>query len=223
MKVEIWSDVVCPWCYIGKRRFETAMGRFDGASEVDVIWRSYQLNPGQPRGVRQSIEESLAAKTGGSIAQARAMNDRVTALAAAEGLDYHFELYKVINTFDAHRVAHLAQDHGFGEAIQERFLRAQLVEGQVLDDPETLVLLSVEVGVPAADVAEVLGSDRYSAEVTADIREAGEIGVTGVPFFAVDDRYGISGAQPAELFLEVLETARRETSTTAADATPAQP
>jgi predicted DsbA family dithiol-disulfide isomerase len=160
MKVEIWSDVVCPWCYIGKRRFETAMACFDRASEVDVIWRSYQLNPGQPRGVRQSIEESLAAKTGGSVAQVRTMNDRVTALAAAEGLDYHFELYKVINTFDAHRVAHLAQAQGLGEAIQERFLRAQLVEGQALDDPETLVRLSVEVGVPAAEVAEVLASQR---------------------------------------------------------------
>jgi predicted DsbA family dithiol-disulfide isomerase len=223
MKVEIWSDVVCPWCYIGKRRFETAMSRFDGASEVDVIWRSYQLNPGQPRGVRQSIEESLAAKTGGTIAEVRAMNDHVTALAAAEGLEYHFERYRVINTFDAHRVGHLAQDHGLGEAIQERFLRAQLVEGQALDDPETLVRLSVEVGVPAAQVAEVLASQRYSAEVTADIREAHEIGVTGVPFFAVDGRYGIAGAQPAELFLEVLETARREASTTAANVTPAQP
>jgi predicted DsbA family dithiol-disulfide isomerase len=215
MKVEIWSDVVCPWCYIGKRRFESAMARFDGASDVEVTWRSYQLNPAQPRGVRQSIEDSLAAKTGGSLAQVRAMNDRVTALAAAEGLDYHFELYKVINTFDAHRVAHLAKDHGFGEAIQERFLQAQLVEGEVLDDPETLVRLSVEVGVPAADVSEVLASERYSAEVTADIREAHAIGVTGVPFFAIDDRYGIAGAQPAELFLEALETAAREASETA--------
>jgi predicted DsbA family dithiol-disulfide isomerase len=144
------------------------------------------------------------------------MNDRVTALAAAEGLEYHFELYKVINTFDAHRVAHLAAAEGFGGAIQERFLRAQLVEGQVLDDPDTLVRVSGEVGVPAGDVRDVLATDRYADEVTNDIREAHAIGVSGVPFFAIDRRFGISGAQSSDLFLEALETAREAASTSAA-------
>jgi predicted DsbA family dithiol-disulfide isomerase len=211
MKVEIWSDVVCPWCYIGKRRFETALAGFDGAAEVDVRWRSFQLNPDQPRGARTTHDAYLREKVGGSLEQVQALNARVTALAAAEGLEYHFERYQVINTFDAHRVAHLGQVHGLGEPIQERFLRAQLVEGEVLDDPDTLARLSEEVGVPGDEVRAVLATDRYAAEVAADIREAREIGVTGVPFFVLDRRYGISGAQPAELFLQALETVRRET------------
>ncbi len=208
MKVEVWSDVVCPWCYIGKRRLETAVGRFDG--DVEVTWRSFQLNPDQPRGARTTHDEYLRQKMGGSIDQIQVMNARVTALAAAEGLDYHFERYQVINTFDAHRVAHLGKVLGVGDAIQERFLRGQLVEGEVLDDPDTLVRLSGEVGVPADEVRDVLATDRHAAAVTADIREARELGITGVPFFVVDRRYGISGAQPAELLLQALETARHE-------------
>jgi predicted DsbA family dithiol-disulfide isomerase len=210
MKVEIWSDVVCPWCYIGKRRFETALGRFDRAADVDVVWRSFQLNPAQPRGIRESHDEHLRQKLGASVEQVRTMNERVTSLAAAEGLDYDFDRYQVINTFDAHRVAHLAQAHDLGDAIQERFLRAQLVEGEVLDDPETLVRVSAEVGVPADQVRDVLATNRFEAEVSADIREAHEIGVTGVPFFVIDRRYGLAGAQPAELLLQALEMARDE-------------
>jgi predicted DsbA family dithiol-disulfide isomerase len=210
MKVEIWSDVVCPWCYIGKRRFESAVARFDGAADVEVVWRSFQLNPDQPRGLRATHDEYLRQKLGGSIEQIRAMNDRVTALAAAEGLAYDFERYQVINTFDAHRVAHLGKVRGLGDPIQERFLRAQLVEGEVLDDVDTLVRLSEEVGVPGDEVRDVLATDRYAAEVVADIREAGQLGISGVPFFVIDRRYGISGAQPADLFLQALETARTE-------------
>jgi predicted DsbA family dithiol-disulfide isomerase len=210
MKVEIWSDVVCPWCYIGKRRLETALGRFDGAAEVEVIWRSFQLNPDQPRGVRTTHDEYLRQKMGGSLEQVQVMNARVSALAAAEGLDYDFERYQVINTFDAHRVAHLGKVRGVGDAIQERFLRGQLVEGEVLDDPDTLVRLSGEAGVAEDEVREVLATDRYAAEVAADIREARQLGINGVPFFVVDRRYGISGAQPAELLLQALETARDE-------------
>jgi predicted DsbA family dithiol-disulfide isomerase len=210
MKVEIWSDVVCPWCYIGKRRFETAVARFDGGADLEVTWRSFQLNPDQPRGARATHDDYLRQKMGGSSEQVRTMTDRVTALAAAEGLDYDFARYQVINTFDAHRVAHLGKVHGVGEPIQERFLRAQLVEGEVLDDPDTLVRLSEDVGVPGDEVRDVLATDRYTAEVAADIREARELGITGVPFFVIDRRYGISGAQPADLFLQALETARAE-------------
>ena len=211
MKVEVWSDVVCPWCYIGKRRLETAVARFDG--DVEVTCRSFQLNPDQPRGARPTHDEYLRQKIGGSIEQVQVMNTRVTALAAAEGLDYDFERHQVINTFDAHRVAHLGKVLGLGDAIQERFLRGQLVEGEVLDDPDTLVRLSGEVGVPADDVRDVLATDRYAADVAADIREAHELGITGVPFFLVDRRYGISGAQPAELLLQAFETARDEALT----------
>lgn len=210
MKVEIWSDVVCPWCYIGKRRLETALARFDGAADVEVEWRSFQLNPDQPRGARTTHAEYLRAKIGGSLEQVQLMNARVTALAAAEGLAYDFERYQVINTFDAHRVAHLGKSHGLGDAIQERFLRAQLVEGEVLDDPDTLVRLGAEVGVPADEVHDVVATDRFAAEVAADIQLARALGITGVPFFVIDRRYGVSGAQPADLLLRALETARTE-------------
>ena len=214
MKVEIWSDVVCPWCYIGKRRFETALAGFDGAADVEVTWRSFQLNPEQPRGARTTHDEYLRAKIGGSPEQVQVLNTRVTALAATEGLAYDFERYQVINTFDAHRVAHLGRVAGLGDAIQERLLRGQLVEGEVLDDPDTLVRLGEEVGLAGDEIRDVLATDRYAAEVNADIREAGVLGITGVPFFVIDRRYGISGAQPAELLLQALTMARAETMAT---------
>ncbi|MCC6792864.1 MAG: DsbA family oxidoreductase [Thermomicrobiales bacterium] len=210
MRVEIWSDVVCPWCYIGKRRFEKALATFEHADEVEVVWRSFQLNPAQPKGVREPLEESLAAKFGSSVEQVRAMNEHVASLAAAEGLAYDFARYNVVNTFDAHRLAHLAAAHGLGAELHERFLRAQLVEGEVLDDPETLVRLAAEVGVPEADARRVLAGDAYAAEVDADAREAMALGGNGVPFFVIDRRYGISGAQPVEVFLRALETAARD-------------
>ena len=210
MKVEIWSDVVCPWCYIGKRRFETALDRFEDADGVEVTWRSFQLNPDYPAGARETHDAYLAHKLGVSPAQVEQLNDRVVALAAAEGLDYHFETYVTVNTFDAHRVTHLAKALGLGLPIHERFLRAQLVEGEILDDPDTLVRLAAEVGVPEAETRRVLLSDAYAAEVRADIDEARAIGVNGVPFFVIDRRYGISGAQPAELFLEALQAAQRD-------------
>jgi len=210
MKVEIWSDVVCPWCYIGKRRFETALARFDHAADVEVEWRSFQLNPAQPRGAREPLEESLARKMGGTVEQARAMNARVTELAAAEGLEYHFETYRVVNTFDAHRVMHLAKAHGLGTEAHERLLRAQLVEGEILEDHDTLVRLAAEVGLEVDETRRVLASDASAADVEADIALAQAFGAGGVPFFVIDRRYGVSGAQPAELFLEALETARRD-------------
>jgi predicted DsbA family dithiol-disulfide isomerase len=135
------------------------------------------------------------------------MDERVTALAAAEGLDYDFERYTVVNTFDAHRVAHLAAGQGFGDAVQERFLRAQLVEGEILDDPATLIRLAGEVGVPATDAEAVLAGDAFTAEVEDDIRTGVALGLTGVPFFVFDRAIGVSGAQPSEVFAQALEMA----------------
>ncbi|MFL5754740.1 MAG: DsbA family oxidoreductase [Chloroflexota bacterium] len=208
MKVEIWSDVVCPWCYIGKRRFERALAAFDGAAEVEVTWRSFQLNPDQPRGARTSHDEYLAAKLGTSVEQVARLNERVVSLAAGEGLAYDFDRYQVINTFDAHRVAHLGKSHGLDDAVQERFLKAQLEQGEVLDDVDTLVRLGSEVGIPGDEIREVLAGDAYATDVRADIDEGVSLGLTGVPFFVIDRRYGISGAQPADLFLRALETAK---------------
>jgi len=210
LKVEIWSDVVCPWCYIGKRRFERALEGFDGAAGVEVEWRSFQLNPAHPVGKREPLEASLAAKMGRTIAQVREMNDNVTHLAALEGLEYHLERYQVVNTFDAHRLAHLGKSLAIGPEVHERLLRAQLVEGEVLDEPETLVRLGEEVGIPAADARAMLGSDAFADEVRAHIALAESFGITGVPFFVIDRRYGVSGAQPREVFLEVLQNVRAE-------------
>ena len=214
MIIEVWSDVACPWCYIGKRRFERALAGFDGAADVDVTWRSYQLDPSIPRGTRVNHDRMLADKYGVSAEQVRAMNDRVVGLAAAEGLEYHFERYITVNTLDAHRMSHLARSQGLGPEMHERLFRAQFVEGEVLDDPDTLVRLAVEVGVDEDAAREVAGSDAYADEVAADIREAQMLGVSGVPFFAIDRRFGISGAQPTELFASALEQAR-EAATTA--------
>ena len=210
MKVEIWSDVVCPWCYIGKRRFETALRAFDGRDGVEVQWRSFQLNPEQPRGARTTHDEYLAAKLRTTKEQVHQLNARVVGLAAAEGLHYDFDRYQVINTVDAHRVAHLGAAHGLSDQVQERFLSGQLERGEVLDDPETLVRLGSEVGIPAQEIRDVLASDAYRAEVQADIDEAHAIGCNGVPFFVIDRRYGISGAQPADLFLRALTQARED-------------
>lgn len=210
MRVEIWSDVVCPWCYIGKRRFEKALARFDHSDEVEVVWRSFQLHPEHPKGVREPLEESLAAKIGGTVEQVRVMNDNVKTLAAAEGLYYDFESYTLVNTFDAHRLTHLAKAHGLGAELHERFLRAQLIEGEVLDDADTLVRLSAEIGVPEDDARRVLEDDDYTADVNEEIRELRALGGNGVPFFVIDRRYGISGAQSTEVFLRALETARAE-------------
>jgi predicted DsbA family dithiol-disulfide isomerase len=210
VRVEIWSDVVCPWCYIGKRRFEKALARFDHSDEIEVLWRSFQLHPEHPKGVREPLEKSLAAKIGGTVDQVRAMNDHVKTLAAAEGLDYDFERYTLVNTFDAHRLTHLARVHGLGAELHERFLRAQLIEGEVLDDADTLVRLSAEVGVHEDDASRVLEGDDFMADVNEDIRELRALGGNGVPFFVIDSRYGVSGAQPTEVFLRALETARAD-------------
>jgi predicted DsbA family dithiol-disulfide isomerase len=138
------------------------------------------------------------------------MDARLTALAADEGLEYHFETYRVVNTFDAHRVMHLAKSQGRGTEAHERLLRAQLVEGEILEDGDTLVRLMLEVGVPADDTRRVLSTDAFADDVKADIELAAAFGANGVPFFVIDRRYGVSGAQPAELFLEALQTAHRE-------------
>lgn len=208
MKVEIWSDVVCPWCYIGKRRFERALAAFDGRDEVEVEWRSYQLHPDQPRGAAEDHDAYLARTFDASPEQVAAMNERIVELAAAEGLDYHFETYKVINTIDAHRILHLAKAHDLGTVAHERLLRAQLVEGELLEDPATLTRLAGEIGVDPAEAATVLASDAYLDSVELDFEEAAALGIHAVPFFVLDRRYGIAGAQPAEVFLSALRQAR---------------
>jgi predicted DsbA family dithiol-disulfide isomerase len=210
MKVEIWSDVVCPWCYIGKRRFEEALSEFGHKDDVEVIWRSYQLDPSAPENTGVSVTEMLAQKYGVSTDQAQAMNDRVTAVAAEVGLNYNFDISKYGNTFDAHQLIHLAAKHGLQDEAKERLMKGYFTEGAAVGDDETLVKLVSEVGVDADEARAVLAKGTYADEVRGDVQRARAFGIQGVPFFAIDERYGISGAQPAEVFTEALEQAWAE-------------
>lgn len=207
LRIEVWSDVLCPWCYIGKRRLETALSRFEHADEVEVRWHSFQLDPSYPKGQRQPVFEMLAKKFGAPPAQVRSMTQQVTDLAAAEGLTYALDRAVAVNTVDAHRLTHLAAQHGLDGEMHERLLRAHLCEGEVVNDFETLVRLGVETGVPEDEARQVLQSDKYAGEVEADGREAGRLGATGVPFFVLNRAYGVSGAQSADTFLSTLQKA----------------
>lgn len=210
LRIDIWSDVVCPWCYIGKRRLETALDRFEHADEVEIHWHSFQLDPSHPKGHRRPVFETLAQKTGAPLPQVRAMTGQVTELAAAEGLTYDLERAVSVNTIDAHRLSHLAAAHGLGDRMHERLLRAHLCEGVIVDDLDTLVRLGAEVGVPEDEARRTLNSDAYTDAVQADFREAREYGATGVPFFVINRAYGLSGAQPADTFLSALRTAHAD-------------
>jgi predicted DsbA family dithiol-disulfide isomerase len=205
MNIEIWSDVACPWCYIGKRRFESALAQFAHRDEVEVIWRSYQLDPHAPRHPGKTVNEILAQKYGLSLSQAAARNDQVCELAAREGLEYHLETAQYGNTFDAHRLIHLAAAHHLQDAMEERLLRAYFTEGVALGDTEALIMLATDVGLEADEARAVLEGTAYADEVRADTRKARQLGSGGVPFFAIDEKYGVSGAQPSEVLTEVLE------------------
>jgi predicted DsbA family dithiol-disulfide isomerase len=212
VKVEIWSDVVCPWCYVGKRRFEQALARFAHRDDVTVVYRSFELDPSAPVTRNGTYAEHLARKYGMTVERAAQLNEQMTQTAAADGLDFRFDRLRAGNTFDAHRLLHLARDRDRQPALKERPLAATFTDGEPIADRDTLVRLATEVGLDETEVRAVLDSDRYADDVRADERQAQAYGITGVPFFVVDDKYGVSGAQPAELLLEVLETAHREST-----------
>jgi predicted DsbA family dithiol-disulfide isomerase len=204
MHVEIWSDIACPWCYIGKRRFEAALAHFEHRDDVTVTWRSFELDPSAPRELTDSAPEHLARKYGMSVEQAQARLDQITELAAADGLRYRFDLQRRGNSFDAHRLLHLAAAHGLQDAMKERLLAAHFEEGEPIGDRETLARLAAEAGLPEVEAREVLTTERFAEEVREDERTAGALGITAVPFFVVDRRIAASGAQPVEVFGELL-------------------
>ncbi len=210
MDVEIWSDVVCPWCYVGKRQFEEALGRFGHAAEVTVSWRSFELDPSSPREVAMSMDRILERKYGMSADQARAANQQMTSLAAGVGLEYHLDRVRAGNTFDAHRLIHLAATHGVGGAMKERLLAAYFTEGRSIGDHVTLAELAAEVGLDPVEVAEMLASQAFASDVRADEARATALGATGVPFFVIDQTYGVAGAQGADALLGALERAWAE-------------
>jgi predicted DsbA family dithiol-disulfide isomerase len=216
MRIDIWSDVVCPWCYIGKRRFERAleMSRDSpgenamGPETIHVVYRSFQLDPARPKGETLKRRDMLMAKYRLSADQVAAMDVRMEQTAAAEGLEYHLDDGVTGNTFDAHRLLHLAGERGLQDAVVERFFRAYFSERRSLFDDGSLTALAVEAGLDPSEVRDVLGSDRYGQAVSADAREAQTLGANGVPFFMIDRRFGVSGAQATEVFAQVLTRAR---------------
>jgi predicted DsbA family dithiol-disulfide isomerase len=207
MKIEIWSDVVCPWCYIGKRNLEVALTGFEHADQVEIEWRSYELDPSTPRRVELSMDEVLSRKYGMSQEEAVAANQRMTELAATVGLDYHLDRVQIGNTFDAHRLIHLASHEGRGGAMKERLLQAYFTEGRAVSDRATLAELAADVGLDPDRVAAVLDGDEFGEEVRADEARAMELGSTGVPFFVFDERLGVPGAQPPDVLLRLLQRA----------------
>ncbi|HEY0869349.1 MAG TPA: DsbA family oxidoreductase [Acidothermaceae bacterium] len=210
MKVEIWSDVVCPWCYVGKRRFEAALASFEHRADVEVHWRSFELDPSAPAVREGDPVQRLADKYGMTRAEALAADARLTDLAAVEGLDFHLETARSGNTFDAHRLLHLAAGKGVQDAVKERFMRAYFTESEPVGEHATLARLAVDAGLDETDVNAVLTSDRYASDVRADEQQAAAYGISGVPFFVIDARYGISGAQSSDVILATLRTAYAE-------------
>ena len=205
MKVEIWSDVMCPFCYIGKRRFEAALRQFAHHDQVEVVWHSFELDPNMETKPGQSIHQLLAERKGVSVAEGKRMNDHMAGVAREVGLDFNFDQVVPVNTFNAHRFTHLAAAHGKQDAAEERLFAAYFTEGRNVEDIDSLPQLRTEIGLSAEEVRQKLASDAYAQDVRVDEYHARQIGVRGVPFFVFQDKYAVSGAQPAELFQEVLE------------------
>ena len=204
MPVEIWSDIACPWCYVGKRRFEAALAGFEHRDDVSVTWRSFELDPAAPRLRDVDGATHLAQKYGTSRDEALAMQERMTLTAADAGLEFRFDIARGGNTFDAHRLLHLAAAHGAQDAMKERLMRAYLTEGELMSDTAALQRLGTEVGLPEDEVRDVLATDRYADEVRENERTAAKLGIQAVPFFVIDRAIGASGAHPPEALLELL-------------------
>jgi predicted DsbA family dithiol-disulfide isomerase len=205
MKVEIWSDVMCPFCYIGKRKFEAAVAEFADTSELTVEWKSFQLDPGIKAGAEKDLYSYLANRKGISYEQARQMHEQVVAMAASVGLEYDFEKAVVANSFDAHRLIQLAKQKGLGDAAEEQLFRAYFTEGKDFGDHGVLLQLAQEIGLDPQEIKTLLDSDQLADRVKADVAEAEQIGVNGVPFFVFDRKYAISGAQDTKVFLQTLQ------------------
>jgi predicted DsbA family dithiol-disulfide isomerase len=205
LSVEIWSDVVCPWCYIGKRRFENALAQFEHRDEVEVRYRSFELDPSASVQAEGAPAERLASKYGISVEEAAASQAQLTAMAASEGLEYHLDRTRGGNTFDAHRLLQLAVERGVQPEVKERLMRGYFTESEPVGDRETLVRLAADAGLDADEARATLQSDAYADAVREDEALASRIGIQGVPYFVLGRRFGVSGAQPAELMLEALE------------------
>ena len=204
MRVDIWSDLVCPWCYLGKRRFEKALAAFEHSDDVETVHRSFQLDPSMPKGQPVRARDMLMRKYRMSEPEVVAAQEHLEQLAAVDGLEYHLDSYTG-NTMDAHRLVHLGREQGIQDAVIERLFRGHFTENRSLFDHESLTALGTEAGL--RNIEELLGGTRYERDVIADHQEAHALGARGVPFFVIDGRYGVSGAQSVEVFTGALERA----------------
>jgi len=207
LAIDVWSDIVCPWCAIGKRRLEVALEGFPHKDDVEVTWHAFELDPKAPKLQEGDNATRLGQKYGRSRAEALAMMKNVEDTAAKDGLEFHLTTARSGNTFDGHRLIHLAGERGVQGAVKERLLRGYMTDGEAIGDHEVLVKLSVEAGLDEAEVRAVLKSDRYAKEVREDEQAARSLGVNGVPFFVLANKYAVSGAQPAEVMRRALDQA----------------
>ena len=210
MRIEVWSDIACPFCYIGKRRLEGALARFPHRDEVRIEWRSFQLQPQLVTDPSRRLNEFLAQSKGLSLAQVAQMQAHVRAMGESEGIHFAMDRVVVANTFTAHRLLQFAQAEGAGDAMKDRLLEAYFTEGANVDDSDTLVALATDVGLAAERVAPLLASDAFADDVRRDLAEARQLRISGVPFFLFDRAYAIGGAQPPELFDQALARAHAE-------------
>ena len=207
MKIDIWSDIMCPFCYIGKRKLEGALQQFPHKDEVELVWHSFQLDPAMKSQPGKDMYSYLAERKGQSREWSVKMHDYVTETARKEGLTYNFDKAVIANSFDAHRLIQLAKTHGLGDAAEERLFRAYFTDGKDMSDHNTLMQIGMDLGLRAVEVGEMLNSNAFADEVRKDIRMAETIGIQGVPFFLLDEQLGISGAQPVEVFTDGLQQA----------------
>lgn len=209
LRIDVWSDLACPWCYVGKRRLEAALQKA-GVSDADVVWRSFELDARAPATQATSIPyaQRLATKYRCSVGQAEQMIARMTDTAAVDGITMRFDRAQPGNTFDAHRLLHLAQHHGLQNSLKERLFAAYLTDGDALGDHATLQRLATQIGLPSEEVAAVLASDRFASDVRADEQMAQELSITGVPFFVIAGRLAISGAQPIDVLADAIAQGR---------------
>ncbi len=214
MQVEIWSDVMCPFCYIGKRKFEKALNQFAHKEQIEVVWKSFQLNPSLQTQPGKSISQYLAETKGWTLSYAKQMNDYVTSMAKEEGLEYDLDKAVVANSFDAHRLLQLAKKYKKGDLLEEQLFKAYFTEGKNTADPDTLLQIAEKAGLDAHEVRQLLqDKNLYKEEVLKDIYEARQVGVSGVPFFVINQKYAVSGAQAPETFLKALNTSWQEQET----------
>ena len=207
MKVEIWSDIMCPFCYIGKRNYESALKEFSNPGEIETEWHSFQLDPTIPKNmpVKENVYQYLAEKKGMPYTESVKLHESLVQTAKKAGLDYQFEKSVVANSFNAHRLIKLAKTMGLGDAAEESLFRAYFTEGKDMGDRATLIQIGQEIGMDTEKIKSMLDSSAYSDKVDRDIEEASQIGIRGVPFFVFNRRYAVSGAQPPESFLRALE------------------